>query len=307
MFRIKLLVGSCLLMVMAAFPTPAHAASPGQSGRIAFLITRDGGNRDIFTMAPNGADVRQLTNDPTPSARLSPGMAYDAARGRVVLFGGVDVNVFGDTWTWNGTDWTKRSPVLSPSAGSGMGMAYDAARHRVVLFNGNGFGDTWTWNGTDWRKRTPVHSPPARSDMGMAYDAARGRVVLFGGSGASGLFGDTWTWNGRDWRKRTPAHAPSARAFMGMAYYGRGRRIVLFGGRRGPDCVKNLGYLSDTWTWDGKDWRKRKPAHRPTCLAFMGMSKGHGQIVLFGGLFGGEYPSDQTWTWDGTDWTLRSG
>jgi len=63
MSRIKLLVGCCLVMVTAAWPTPAKAAFPGEPGRIAFMSTRDGPDWDIFTMAPNGADVRQLTTD----------------------------------------------------------------------------------------------------------------------------------------------------------------------------------------------------------------------------------------------------
>jgi hypothetical protein len=35
------------------------------------------------------------------------GLAYDAARNRVVLFGGTDeLGLLRDTWTWDGTDWT---------------------------------------------------------------------------------------------------------------------------------------------------------------------------------------------------------
>ncbi len=48
-------------------------------------------------------------------------MTYDAARGQVVLFGGYrSAHDFGDTWTWDGTDWTQLSPVHSPSARDGM-------------------------------------------------------------------------------------------------------------------------------------------------------------------------------------------
>jgi hypothetical protein len=97
-----------------------------------------------------------------PSGRYGVRMAYDA-RSQVVLFGGYDENTyFGDTWTWDGTDWTKRTPAHSPSPRFGSGMAYDAARSQVVLFGGYDnvslLGDTWTWDGTDWTKRTPSHS-----------------------------------------------------------------------------------------------------------------------------------------------------
>ena len=73
----------------------------------------------------------------------------------------------------------------APSPRSGMGMAYDAARGQVALFGGccgdAGLGDTWTWDGRRWTQRVPAHSPPPRAGLGMAYDAARGEVVLFGG------------------------------------------------------------------------------------------------------------------------------
>src|SRR5205823_8071904 len=38
-----------------------------------------------------------------PSPREAMGMAYDAAHGQVVLFGGDNPNGLGGTWTWYGT------------------------------------------------------------------------------------------------------------------------------------------------------------------------------------------------------------
>src|SRR5438105_2716674 len=62
----------------------------------------------------------------SPSARYRMGMAYDQARGEVVLFGGNGATGdVGDTWTWDGTTWTQQHPATSPSARYGMGMAYD--------------------------------------------------------------------------------------------------------------------------------------------------------------------------------------
>jgi hypothetical protein len=49
-------------------------------------------------------------------------MAYDAARSQIVLFGGYSLEdgEVGDTWTWDGTDWTQHpagSAVLRPRSG----------------------------------------------------------------------------------------------------------------------------------------------------------------------------------------------
>jgi hypothetical protein len=127
------------------------------------------------------------------SARAEGAMAYDAATRTVVLFGGWNGSSdLGDTWTWNGTTWTKQHPAVHPSARFGAAMAYDAATRTVVLFGGSGVsGDTWTWNGKTWTKRHPATSPPARVDAMMAYDAATRTVVLFGGNGRQGYLGDT--------------------------------------------------------------------------------------------------------------------
>ena len=64
-------------------------------------------------------------------------MAYDAARGNVVLFGGGGPPGFlSDTWTWNGSQWTQRFPASNPPGRDNSGVTYDVARAKVVLFGG---------------------------------------------------------------------------------------------------------------------------------------------------------------------------
>jgi len=136
-------------------------------------------------------------------SRAFHAMTYDAARGQVVLFGGVGNagTLLNDTWVWDGSAWTAKSPSSSPPRRSGHGLAYDAALGQVVLFGGYGqlsptvidLNDTWIWDGAAWRQKvfpTATDVPPARHLHVMAYDAARGQVVLFGGLG----FNDTWLW-----------------------------------------------------------------------------------------------------------------
>src|SRR5262249_17772033 len=101
-------------------------------------------------------------------------LAFDAARQQLVYFGGP---TGGQTWTWNGTTCTKRTPAHSPSARSGHAMAYDAARQRVILFGGGANSlagnDTWAWDGTDWTLVDAGTSPGKRFNHAMAYDRAR--------------------------------------------------------------------------------------------------------------------------------------
>ena len=59
----------------------------------------------LATVVPAGPAVAAAPTAPSPRGYLR--MAYDAASNEVVLFGGYNGSVyFGDTWTWDGTDWS---------------------------------------------------------------------------------------------------------------------------------------------------------------------------------------------------------
>jgi uncharacterized protein (TIGR03437 family) len=251
-----------------------------------------------------------------PSARSFHAMAYDSAHGQVVLFGGNVVlssgnagSVFSDTWTWDGSTWTQKSPQNSPPALSSHAMAYDSARGQVVLFGGlNSIGisgDTWVWDGLNWTKKSPQHSPSARSTHAMAYDSAHGQIVLFGGYDGK-VRSDTWTWDGSDWTQKSPQNNPSVRIYHAMAYDSAHGQTVLFGG--GPTSVDAL---KDTWVWDGASWTQKFPQNSPSSRLFTGMAydSAHSQTVMFGGLgFAalGINPLNDTWIWDGSNWTQKS-
>jgi hypothetical protein len=85
----------------------------------------------------------------SPPLRENAVMAYDAATGTVVLFGGYDGSPLDGTWTWDGTTWARQFPATVPPARYASQMAYDAATGTVVMFGGQGtttmLDDTWTW------------------------------------------------------------------------------------------------------------------------------------------------------------------
>src|SRR5207244_1795711 len=120
----------------------------------------------------------------------------DAAMQKVVLL------VNSETWTWDGTTWTRLDVATSPT-GAYTVMAYDAATRTIVLFAN---GQTWLFDGSNWSPpTTATSSPTPRGGAAIAYDAVHGNVVLFGGYGCCTGFGgdqylsDTWTWDGTDW------------------------------------------------------------------------------------------------------------
>lgn len=134
----------------------------------------------------------------SPPARSEHAMAFDAARGVVVLFGGMSASgPLGDTWEWDGSRWTQRQPVHAPTARSGLAMTPAAAGIGVVAFGGtdaNGLpaNPLWTFDGVDW---SPVvvagQSPISRPFASMTY-LAFSTSFLFGG-GSAGEYNDAWT------------------------------------------------------------------------------------------------------------------
>ena len=210
----------------------------------------------------------------SPSLRYNHSMVFDEARGEVVLFGGFQTtgSVFlNDTWVWNGTDWTQKSPATSPSARDSFGLVYDAARQEVVLFGGgNGpKNDTWVWNGTNWSQKFPAANPPVRYNHAMAYDSQRSETVLYGGfkdNNATDMYADTWVWNGTNWAQKSPGAAPPARVGSGTVYSDLLQGVVLFGGSEqtgGAPAARN-----DTWLWNGTTWSLLSPTVKPATTHF---------------------------------------
>jgi uncharacterized protein (TIGR03437 family) len=217
----------------------------------------------------NGSNWIEQVSSLGPSERYGHTMAYDSAHNQVVLFGGegpVEFNeclAFGDTWLWDGAEWSQATPQTSPPARAGHGMAYDSAHGQVVVFGGvgcSGFGDqimsvvlndTWVWDGSNWTQASPHNAPSPRDSFVMAFDATHGQVVLFGGVGASGVFdmtNDTWIWDGSNWTQDSPQTSPPAREEYAMSYDSTHSQIVLFGGQLN---TSGLPLASDTWIWTG--------------------------------------------------------
>ena len=241
-----------------------------------------------FSSGSTGADG-PLTFREIPLGRTAPGMAYDAARQEVVMFGGFNGgNGLGDTWVWRGGNWIRLQPATSPPDRWSHKMVWDQARGEVVLFGGTRntgrLADTWTWNGTTWTQKSPATSPSARDGYAMAYDAARQRVVVFGGNGGSD---ETWLWNGVTWTLANPANRPPGSASSALAYDPPRQECVFFG---------NFG---QTWTWNGANWTQENPLHTPVARNFPTLiSDGTSNTIL---LVSGGNQVD-TWSWNGVDW-----
>ena len=139
---------------------------PGRSfGRLGVDVA--GGNAVLFggfqalqdTWTWDGVTWTQQQTSTTPpgiheSSALTEQMAYDSDRKQLVLAAPNEGTGKIETFTWNGSDWTKLSPAMSPTFVDGAGMAYDAADSITVLAGGYpqgaGATHTWGWDGTNW-------------------------------------------------------------------------------------------------------------------------------------------------------------
>ena len=153
-----------------------RAAASGPSPRANHVIAYDAARGRVVLFGGNGKTTPPpddgLTGDTWewdgtawtkaagagPSRRDHHAMGYDAARGRLVLFGGWNGEFLGDTWEWDGATWSA-SAASGPSPRGGLpSMTYDAGRRRIVLFGGwdasGAVSDVWEWDGRTWTRRT---------------------------------------------------------------------------------------------------------------------------------------------------------
>ena len=296
----------------------------------------------------DGTAWQQANPALAPSVRSGARMAYDAARGRIVLFGGVHIanyqgTFYDDLWEWDGSTWTLRTPTARPPARSEAGLAFDAARARLVLYGGWGGGsvglvDAWEWDGSAWTQHAPLVVP--RLDRGAAatFDPATGRTLVLGqttpflqfprmetwafdgsswaliGSGPTNadpfvviaqdpvrgrtvqFASETWEFDGATWTNVLPGQAPVFQALPSLVF-DAARGVPVMVGHAGS------GYQVETWERNGTVWNRRLGVGGPsiTIGQAMAFDTARGRTVLFGGQ--SPYGNDQTWDYDGTTWT----
>ena len=182
--------------------TYLSAGPSDASGRGDFAMAFDRGRNRLVVHGgwPGGGQLLSdtLEWDPTTNTwqgwasspignRYAHRMAYDEARGEIILHGGYYFTNKNDTWRWNGSTWSLAS--TSGPARYVFGMTYDSGRSQLVLHGGTTccgeveYTQTYVWNGIAWSQC--AQQGPARGYMNIAYDRAREVIVLPGGMGST--------------------------------------------------------------------------------------------------------------------------
>jgi len=244
-----------------------------------------------------------------PRGRSEFAMAFDAVRGRVVLFGGMTNDVAGnsapsgETWEYDGVSWIQRvtDSGTGPAPRIGHTLFFDPVRRVTTLYGGDTqlanprAGDIWTWDGTRWTQREvggdrPLYggqfgSPPRPK---MVWDERRGYAVLppqVNNNPGGDLV--TWTWNGTNWNPiatpfRGSGESPSQTGSGYGLVYDRYRGEVIYWAGDGND-------QEWVWRWNGTVWRRDAVGtlvgfHQHAASTY---DERRNSVVMFGGLYSG--------------------
>lgn len=247
-----------------------------------------------------------------PSPRAFAAIAPDPSTGTALLFGGTNGTAWlGDTWSSNGTAWTRSSGAGGPSPRAGAALAFLPSDHAFVMFGGEGseglLNDSWTYANGSWTRLAPAEAPPPQAFGCLVDDPALGALVYFGGEGTSGsVENDTWEFAGGSWSAvRGPA--PPARAAAACAYDALSRQVILMGGTSAMDGATVSGAAdADVWAFSSEGWENVTADGGPSARAGASMvslgPNGTGGLLLFGGVADGTLLND-SWLWDGTGWS----
>jgi Galactose oxidase, central domain/Kelch motif len=224
------------------------------------LFGGDGGGIQNDTWALTLSDSpawTELTPSGTPPTPRSDHAAiYDAARDRMVVFGGFGAG--SEVWslTLSGTPtWSLLTTVGDPPVSRGMHVAiYDPIRDRMLVHGGHTGGvgehaDVWelTFAGTPtWTELTPVgFSPTPRRGHTAIYDPIRDRMVVYGGfQDGPGNQGDAWALSlsgAPAWSELQPGGVTPRKRREHTAVYDPVRdRMLVYGGEDGRMTVWSL-------------------------------------------------------------------
>lgn len=265
----------------------------------------------LSTATADGAWSQHL-----PEGRRAPGVVYDSARDRMIVFGGVvrgdASNVYyNDVWTLSfpgGGGWSPLATTgTPPSARAELSCIYDAGMDRVLVFGGsNGvtfMNDVWALSlaGTPtWTHLTPGGTPPGvRAGQTAIYDAPRSRMIVFGGYNGSGTrFNDVRALSlgaSPAWSTLTPTSPPAARGGHTAIFDAAANRMIVFGGYNGVSRYNDVLALALTGTpaWTSLAPAGTPPAPRQGAAAIY--DPAGGRMLIFGGDDGSTGLTD-TWS-----------
>ncbi|HYF15039.1 MAG TPA: kelch repeat-containing protein [Phycisphaerales bacterium] len=253
-----------------------------------------------------------------PDPRLNPAMAFDASRGRTLLFGGETSR---DVREYDGTAWVSRAQLPDTAGRDEHAAAYDPLNSRVLAYGGfignrDASRSLLAYSGASnaWTTVSAVESPSPRSFAAAAYDPVGQKTVMYGGGFlmrpgiVQSVSAGTWTFNGSTWAPMTVTGTPPPAWYATMVHDSARRRMVLYGGRTagGADNAADHIWEFDlaTSAWIDRTATPSSPPGRRSmhAAAYDPVAQ---RMVVYGGLNQNNVRLGDTWLYDGVsgDWT----
>lgn len=246
-------------------------------------------------------------------------MAYDDRTHTCLLVGSPGLQGPAQTWSWDGTTWTRLADLLITDVEGPQAFAFDPVSGHALLLSSlkpaTGSGSAtrmWMWDGHTWALGRP---PSAFADTA---GEARLATVGTGPSGRTGrgvlaLLEDgrgshmTWLWDGVTWSQRasggTLSYDPQLSSTM--AEDPTTGDVVLIAA---ADSGRRDG---QTWLWDGATWRAGVAAPLATSAyrgTFVLSDTNSSHAIVIGETASGSQVDvlDVLWTFDGRGWVSSS-
>ena len=255
---------------------------------------------ETYLSTDEGVTWTKVTPAHSPTARAAAWAVWDAAIGRVMIFGGSSVSggtttYYNDTWTWSGSDWTQVVTANAPAARADHGIAYDASRSLVYVFGGRGastYKDLWSFNGTNWTQVTTTGTtPPTIHHFAMSYDPDLQANVIHGGctdTGCNAKSTFTWVQDGAAISKAPITSRPEAMGTHAMGPAGTGKGLLLTGEAGIGKTYQLTGSTTSTLKWAKVGAEDNSGPQ--DALASMVLIPGSGNVLQFTGT--------KRWKWD---------
>lgn len=260
---------------------------------------------DTWEWDGNGWWRPETAHDPCP--RWWFRMAFDPVRSAIVGYGGwIPEASIGETWTFNGADWTKLPDPVKPLNRAAAGIAYDPENRRLVISGGHsstdppGQHDTWHFsiNG-GWQKAEGAGASTNYNTLRLAYDHKLNRIVGFGGFNNKDLHeyrGEPPVWNS------TPQPIDGRYQHGWIAAPGMGG-VFLFGGcvqSPGGSRLENDILILDGYTWDDRSVPLAPPRRQDMALAY---DSRRNLVYMYGGRPSYGPDLGDFWVFNGQEWT----
>jgi hypothetical protein len=226
----------------------------------------------------------------TPIGRNNASMTFDEGHSTLLITGGVTTLYAcrqpALLWQWNGSSWRTTSGEPPGT------ILYDSVHHRSLVLGPK----TESWDGAAW---TPITGPTPSG--AAAFDALRGQAIVYAvtSDGAA----QTWVLDGSSWVLRKPDHEPPARLDSQLAWDPADGVVVMWNGYIPGQVSSNR--TSETWTWDGSDWKDASTTLGPRAVEDAALGSGGDGVVAY--TTSASPGATRLWKFTGGSWLLQPG